>query len=77
MEISRQEPRTFYAAERHSGGQCHSINKQTNHGWISKCDEMFQHSDKNSHRVGGSGKRTLFPPELDDTLNWIILEERK
>jgi hypothetical protein len=70
-------PKTSYAAERHFCAQGHNITKQAIHGWLRKRNEIFLNSDKKSRRLSGGGNRTALPPEVEDILKGLILEERQ
>jgi hypothetical protein len=70
-------PKTSYAAEKHFPFQGHSITKQAIHGWLLKYDEICINSDKKAYRLSGGGNRPALPPEVEDFLKGLILEERQ
>ncbi len=69
--------KTSYAAEQHFCAQGQIITKQTIHGWLLKCDEICLNLDKKASRLSGGGNRPALPPEVEDILKGLILEERQ
>jgi hypothetical protein len=70
-------PKTSYAAEQHFCAQGHSVTKQTIHGWLLKHDEICLNLGKKACTLSGGGNRPALPPEVEDILKGIILEERQ
>ena len=70
-------PKTSYAAEQYFCAKGHSVTKQTIHGWLLKRDEIFLNSHKKARRLAGGGNRPALPPEVEDILKGLILEERQ
>jgi hypothetical protein len=69
--------KTSYAVEQHFCAKGHSVTKQTIHGWLMKHNEICLNLDKKACRLSGGGNRPALPPELEDILKGIILEERQ
>ncbi len=51
--------------------------KQAIHGWLLKHDEICTNPDKMAHRSSGGGNRPALPPEVEEFLKGLILEERQ
>jgi hypothetical protein len=70
-------PKSSYAAAEYFCAQGHSVTKQTIHGWLLKRDEIFLNSLKKARRLPGGGNRPALPPEVEDVLKGLILEEQQ
>ncbi len=68
-------PKSSYAHEQYFCVQGHSITKRAIHDWLLKHNKNCLNSDKKTCRLSGGGNRPALPPDVENILKGIILEE--